>query len=95
MAALAAGVPQVILPLFSLDQHINAAAVAARGAGLNVGGGPPAVAGLAEAVAAVLGGTSYREAAREVAAEMAALPRLTEAVAVLERIAHATSLSSR
>ena len=87
MTALAAGVPQVILPLFSLDQRINAASVAARGAGLNVDGGPSAVAALPAAVNLLLDDTSYRDAAHAVAAEMAALPPVAEAVTVLERLA--------
>jgi UDP:flavonoid glycosyltransferase YjiC (YdhE family) len=87
MTALAAGVPQVILPLFSLDQRVNAASVAVRGAGLTVDGGPSAVAELPAAVNLLLVDTSYRDAARAVAAEMAALPPAGEAVTVLERLA--------
>ena len=34
MMALAAGVPQVVVPLFAADQHVHAAQVAAVGAGV-------------------------------------------------------------
>ena len=40
MLALAAGVPQVIVPLFASDQHVNARHVAATGAGVCLDGGP-------------------------------------------------------
>jgi MGT family glycosyltransferase len=89
MAALAAGVPQVVIPLFALDQRINAEHVAALGAGLNLDGGPAAMAELPEATARLLARTSHREAARAVADEIAGNPPVTEAVAVLEQIAAA------
>ncbi len=37
MGALAAGVPQVVVPLFSFDQVVNGDHVAAVGAGLTTG----------------------------------------------------------
>ena len=36
MMALAAGVPQVVVPLFAGDQHVHAAQVASVGAGLSL-----------------------------------------------------------
>jgi hypothetical protein len=42
MAALAHGVPMVVVPLFAIDQHYNAAAVARAGAGVALGEGPGA-----------------------------------------------------
>jgi UDP:flavonoid glycosyltransferase YjiC (YdhE family) len=87
MGALAAGVPQVVVPLFSIDQRLNAEHVAAAGAGVLLDGGPAAVAALADAVARVLAATSYRDAARAVAAEMAGLPPVDDAVTVVERLA--------
>jgi UDP:flavonoid glycosyltransferase YjiC (YdhE family) len=89
MAALAAGVPQVVVPLFSIDQRFNAEHVAATGAGVHLDGGPAAVAALPDALARVLAGTSHRDAARAVADEMAGLPPVTDAVTVLERLASA------
>ena len=43
MMALAAGVPQVVVPLFAGDQFLNAERVAAIGAGVCLDGGPGAV----------------------------------------------------
>ncbi len=71
MAALAAGVPQIVIPLFALDQRINAEHVAALGAGLNLDGGPAAIAELPEATARLLAAASHREAAHAVADEIA------------------------
>jgi hypothetical protein len=87
MAALAAGVPQVVLPLFAFDQRVNADHVAAAGAGLAVDGGPAAVGALPDAVARLLAERSYRDCARAVAEEMAALPPVDDAVPILERVA--------
>ena len=44
MGALAAGVPQVVVPIFTFDQLVNAAHVAAVGAGIAVAMGPGSVA---------------------------------------------------
>jgi UDP:flavonoid glycosyltransferase YjiC (YdhE family) len=92
LGALAAGLPQVVVPLFA-DQPENARRVAAIGAGLAVEPDPEAppgplrstidVASLRAAVAAVLEEPSYREAARAVAAELAALPPVDEALRLL------------
>lgn len=68
--ALAAGVPLVIVPLFA-DQFANGARVSGAGAGLVVGAGDVSE-GVPRAAATVLADLSYREAAQEVAAEMAA-----------------------
>jgi UDP:flavonoid glycosyltransferase YjiC (YdhE family) len=94
LGALAHGVPTVVLPLFSLDQWANAAAVAYAGAGIALDGDmatrhvlalPDAevLAGLGPAVERVLADRSYAEAARGVAAAMAALPGPDRAVACL------------
>ena len=86
LAALAAGVPLVLLPL-SADQPINARRVAELGAGLTLDGGAAGVGRLAEAVARVLQEPGYREAARRIAAEVATLPSVEEAAADLTAIA--------
>lgn len=102
LTALAHGVPQVILPLFSGDQWANAAAVTRTGAGLSLDAdratrtvfGMPARAqidGLAEAVRTVLSDDSHRRRAQVIAGAMAALPPVDAAVAVLERIAAGTA----
>ena len=54
MMTLAAGVPQVIVPLFAFDQTINAERVAAIGAGEHVVGGPDAVGAIHSSLARVL-----------------------------------------
>lgn len=87
LTALAAGVPQVLLPLFSHDQHVNAAHVQAVGAGVTVDGGVAAVAALPDAVARLLADDSRARAARAVAREIATLAPVGEAVSALERVA--------
>jgi UDP:flavonoid glycosyltransferase YjiC (YdhE family) len=67
--ALTAGVPSVILPAFA-DQPRNAARVAELGAGIAI----DSLDGLADAIRRVLDEPSYRDAARRVADEIAALP---------------------
>lgn len=89
MMALAAGVPQVVVPLFAFDQAINARRVAAIGAGIHVPGGPSSSAEIASAVTAVLTDPAYRAGAKAVAADMAALPDVAESVPTLEALARA------
>ena len=86
MMALAAGVPQVVVPLFAFDQTVNAERVAAVGAGIHLVGGARAAAELPVAVTAALSDPAYRAGAAAIAAEMAALPETTAAVSVLERL---------
>jgi UDP:flavonoid glycosyltransferase YjiC (YdhE family) len=88
MAALAAGVPQVVVPLFSFDQRINATHVEALGAGVHVEGGPAAMAAVPDAVARLVREPSFGAAARSVADAMATLPPVEDAVDLLEGIAH-------
>ncbi|GAA0232324.1 glycosyltransferase [Saccharothrix mutabilis subsp. mutabilis] len=83
MTALAAGVPTVVAPLFSLDQFLNADAVTRSGAGVAV----PSPAEVGEALDRVLADPSYATAARRLADEMAALPPVSESVEVLTRAA--------
>ncbi|MEO7752300.1 MAG: glycosyltransferase [Terracoccus sp.] len=90
MTALAAGVPQVVLPLFAADQFVHADHVDAVGAGVRLDGGPaaPALApALAAAVGAVLADPGFRRRAGAVAAEIAALPDPADLVPVLEDLA--------
>lgn len=86
MAAAAHGVPQVVLPLFSFDQHLNAEHLVAVGAGVRVDGGPAGVEHLSVAIAALLAEESYRAAARALAEEIHRLPPLSASVAVLEEL---------
>jgi UDP:flavonoid glycosyltransferase YjiC (YdhE family) len=96
MTGLAHGVPQVVLPLFAIDQHHNAAAVVRSGSGLAVDGFAPGAAlpdpvvlaaGLPAALDAVLGDPALRDGARRVAGAMAALPDPAECVQLLVRLA--------
>jgi UDP:flavonoid glycosyltransferase YjiC (YdhE family) len=83
MGALAAGVPQVVVPLFTFDQVVNGEHVAAVGAGLTAGTGPGAVARAAAEVPRLLQNQSYAASARRIAAAMRQLPPPSEAVSVL------------
>ena len=86
MAALAGGVPQVVVPLFSYDQFVNAEQVAAVGAGVCLDGGVDAGPALAGAIATVLGDPVYTEKARAVSAAMASLSPVSLAVSALEEL---------
>ncbi len=80
MGALAAGVPQVVVPMFSFDQLVNAEHVAAIGAGIALPAGPESVARSGVEVSRLLANPTYAAQARAVAADMAALPHPREAV---------------
>jgi MGT family glycosyltransferase len=82
LAAMAAGMPLALVPLFA-DQPDNAERIAALGAGLHLDG----TTRLAEAVTTLLEDPSYRTAARGVAQDIAALPPVGAAVSLLADIA--------
>jgi UDP:flavonoid glycosyltransferase YjiC (YdhE family) len=86
MTAVAAGVPQLVLPLFSNDQFQNAERVEAVGAGARLLGGLDAIPDVPGLVRELLERPRYIEAARRIAADMAALPDVTITVAVLEEL---------
>jgi UDP:flavonoid glycosyltransferase YjiC (YdhE family) len=103
--ALAHGVPQVVLPLFSLDQWDNAAAVQRAGAGIALDAdratrrvmalpAPALLDGLPADVLRLLREPAFGAAARAVAADMAALPPVASAVAVLEDLVYASTKPS-
>ncbi len=83
MGALAAGVPQVVAPLFSFDQAVNGEHVAAVGAGLTAGAGPGSVSRAAAELPRLLAEPSYAEGARRVARALRDLPPPGDAVSVL------------
>jgi UDP-glucoronosyl and UDP-glucosyl transferase len=82
LTALTWGLPMALMPLFA-DQGTNAGRVADAGAAVVIDGGPPAAAGLGEAVRSLLSDARYRQGAQRIRDEIAALPPIDEAVAVL------------
>jgi UDP:flavonoid glycosyltransferase YjiC (YdhE family) len=86
MGALANGVPQVVAPIFTVDQVANGRHVADSGAGLTVGPGPEGVAAAAALVPRLLEDPSYAERARTVAADIATLPPPEDAVPRIARL---------
>jgi len=87
LTALAAGVPQIVMPLFAGDQFLNAQRVEAVGAGIQLSGGLEAVQDLSEAVRRVLDQPHFENAARTVAADIAALPEVDRSVEWLQELA--------
>jgi glycosyltransferase len=100
MTALAAGLPQVVVPLFAGDQYENAARVDVTGAGvaLQVDGvadrragdmvpsGPDVLDRLPAAVRAALHDDGLRRGAQAIAAEIAALPEPETCLPLLEEL---------
>lgn len=98
LAALRHGVPLAVLPLFSMDQWVNAAAVARAGAGIalheGIEGRPalglPAdgvLAAIAPAVQRLIDDASFAIGASAIAAAARALPPVDDAVEVLRAYA--------
>lgn len=97
-AALVAGVPQVVLPLFTFDQFLNAGRVAEVGIGVALvdddaadrsagdvaRGGPQAARRLGDAVLRVLADRRIRHAAAALSAEVESLPPTSACMALLE-----------
>ncbi|WP_370584454.1 glycosyltransferase [Ornithinimicrobium cryptoxanthini] len=87
MCSLAAGVPQIVLPMFSLDQGLNAERVVAIGAGLSLEPNGEAMRALPNAVRSLLTDTSYKNAAAAAANEIAQLLPAEQIVPLLESLA--------
>ena len=83
MGALAAGVPQVVVPLFTFDQIVNGDHVVAAGAGLAVEPGPSSVEFAAAEVPRLLADPAYTDSALRVATAISDLPSAAEAVPTL------------
>ena len=77
LAGLAAELPQVCIPQ-AADQFFNAAACAKAGAGIAIAPDGVTVEAVDEAVAALLSDAAYRDAARRVSGEIAAMASPTE-----------------
>ena len=86
LLGLSAGIPMVVVPLFTLDQYANARRIQAVGAGVVIEDGPAAPSRVRHALEQVLYDGTYRVAARRVADEIADLPHPTECVAMLEAL---------
>jgi UDP:flavonoid glycosyltransferase YjiC (YdhE family) len=84
MIGLAAGVPQVVTPLFSADQFLNARRIAETGVGRPVDAGAD---NIPDALGQVLTEPSYRAAAERIADEIQQLPDVSAAAAFLQTIA--------
>ena len=89
LATLAQGVPQLCLPQ-AADQFLNAAACAASGAGLTLQPHEATAEAIGAAVSRLLDESSFRDAARKLAAEIAAMPGPADVVSVLETLAAPT-----
>ena len=94
LGALRHGIPLIVLPLFSADQFVNAAAVARTGAGIALGPEPAerrglglpradALDALRPAVQSLLADPAYAREAQRIAAASAALPSIEAAVGIL------------
>jgi UDP:flavonoid glycosyltransferase YjiC (YdhE family) len=86
LGALAHGIPQLVLP-HGADQFMNAQALLDSGAGRRLLPEEITPESVAEAVRALLTEPGYREAARALAGEIAAMPSPAETVPELEGLA--------
>ena len=93
LAALAAGVPSVVVPLFA-DQPLNALTVERLGAAFALTGGEQELDRIAEALSAVMEDPRYRAAAEHVSRQIRALPPVADAVEALESLAVAPALAA-
>jgi hypothetical protein len=84
LAALAAGVPQLLVP-GAADQFLNAEAAVRGGVALVLWPGEVSVASVRDALKSVLADTGLREAAERVATEIAAMPPPEAVAAELAR----------
>jgi UDP:flavonoid glycosyltransferase YjiC (YdhE family) len=84
LAALAAGIPQVLLPQ-AADQFLNAQAGEEGGVAIAVPRAEVSVARVREALERVIGDNAFRLAAERVRAEISAMPSPEAVVAELER----------
>jgi UDP:flavonoid glycosyltransferase YjiC (YdhE family) len=93
LMAMAAGVPLAVVPFFA-DQPANAERIADLGAGIALPRGTAAVPRLHDAIEALLYDRTYQRRAGLVAADIAELSPVDDAVAVLEDIALGRALAA-
>jgi UDP:flavonoid glycosyltransferase YjiC (YdhE family) len=86
IGSLAAGVPLVTIPLFAIDQRLNAERLATVGAGLAIDG-PQDLGSLHGAVQRVLDEAAFRDRTAEFAKEINGLSAPAAAIAGLEALA--------
>ncbi|MGH3721368.1 MAG: nucleotide disphospho-sugar-binding domain-containing protein [Pseudonocardiaceae bacterium] len=86
--ALAAGVPQLVIPQFA-DQPVNAAAVASRGVGIHLPESAADPASVRDLLSRLLDDRAISQAATEVREEIAAMPPPSE---IVERLTTAASI---
>lgn len=84
LAALAEGLPQLLLPQ-AADQFLNARAGARAGAGIEIDPADLSPEAIAAALEALLGDGSYRDAAQRLSADIEAMPDSRAVAAELER----------
>ena len=84
LAALATGLPQLLLPQ-AADQFLNASAGAQAGAGIAIEPEQLSAAAITEALGGLLRDPSYAKAAQGLSTEIAAMPGHDEVVQELER----------
>ena len=89
LGALAAGVPQVVAPIFTSDQVINARHVAAAGVGRAVIPGPDVVVRACAEVLAVLSDPGYRARSRSARGGDRRATPAAAAIAVVRQVAAA------
>jgi UDP:flavonoid glycosyltransferase YjiC (YdhE family) len=89
-AALAAGVPAVVVPMIA-DQYENAGRIAELGAGVTLDHAD--IVRLPDAVRAVLADRSYRDVAGRLADEISALPTVDTAAAILRAYSQPRSVA--
>jgi UDP:flavonoid glycosyltransferase YjiC (YdhE family) len=84
LAALAEGLPQLLIPQ-AADQFLNAAAGAGAGAGIEIAPDSISAAVVEERITELLADPAYREAAQRVSDEIAAMPGPDDVAKELER----------
>lgn len=86
MGALAAGLPQLVAPIFSSDQVVNGRHLAAAGVGRTIEPGPDLIPRALTVLTSLFNDPSYTAAARTSAEDLSALPDVSRSVGFLESL---------